>query len=130
MKKLTVLLLAVLITGCSSISSLTDMIPSRWDANQAKIITDLQQDARHFNCAGDQLSQLNRLAADAEWFELYSASKGTKDVAELTKTVENTIKEFQDRIKQGPVSPIYCDLKQKLIIQQTDIVAKTVQGRF
>jgi len=28
------------------------------------------------------------------------------------------------------VSPIYCDIKRKLIIQQADIIAKTVQGRF
>jgi len=41
-----------------------------------------------------------------------------------------TIKEFQDRVAQGPVSPMYCDMKKKILIQQADIIAKTVQGRF
>jgi hypothetical protein len=41
-----------------------------------------------------------------------------------------TAKEFAERSNKGPVSPIYCDIKRKLIIQQADIIAKTVQGRF
>jgi hypothetical protein len=37
---------------------------------------------------------------------------------------------FAERANKGPVSPIYCDIKRKLMIQQADIIAKTVQGRF
>jgi len=48
----------------------------------------------------------------------------------LTDTMKATAKEFAERSNKGPVSPIYCDIKRKLIIQQADIIAKTVQGRF
>lgn len=105
-----------------------DMIPSRWDVNQAKVTTDLRQATHNFDCKGDQRAQLKTIAEAAQWFELYSESKGTKDVASLGKTLQTTVKEFQDRAQ--PVSPLYCDLKKKLMIQQADIIAKTVQGRF
>jgi hypothetical protein len=104
------------------------MIPSRWDVNQAKVTTDLRQATHNFDCKGDQRAQLKTIAEQVQWFALYSESKGTKDVANLGKTLQATVKEFQDRPQ--PVSPIYCDIKRKLMIQQADIIAKTTQGRF
>jgi hypothetical protein len=124
MKKLVVIFALVGLTGCS----LIDKIPSRWDVNQAKVTTDLRQATHNFDCKADQRAQLKTIAEAAQWFALYSESKGTKDVAHLGKTLQATVKEFQDRAQ--PVSPIYCDIKRKLMIQQADIIAKTVQGRF
>lgn len=125
MKRLAVILMFTTLSGCSS---LVDMIPSRWDVNQAKVTTDLRQATHNFDCKGDQRAQLKVIAEQVQWFELYSESKGTKDVAQLGKTLQATVKEFQDRAQ--PVSPLYCDLKKKLMIQQADIIAKTTQGRF
>jgi hypothetical protein len=107
---------------------LLDYIPSRWDVNQAKVTTDLRQSTHNFNCKGDQLAQLKVIAEQVEWFDLYAESKGTKDVAKLTATMKGTVTEFQNRPQ--PVSALYCDLKKKLMSQQADIIAKTVQGRF
>ena len=123
--KLASLLLVLTLSGCASVM---DMIPSRWDVNQAKVTTDLRQATHNFDCKADQRAQLKIIAEHAQWFELYSESKGTKDVAQLGKTLQATVKEFQDRAQ--PVSPIYCDIKRKLMIQQADIIAKTTQGRF
>ena len=126
-KKLLVILALVSLTGCASIM---EMIPSRWDANQAKVITDIQVQTNHFDCKGDQAQQLRSLALNIEWFNTYAKTKPTKDIAKLTGTVTATVKEYQDRLKTGPVSPLYCDLKLKIIKQQTDILAGSVQGRF
>lgn len=127
MKKILIVLSLVALSGCSTI---TEWIPSRWDVNQAKVITDIQLQARHFDCKADQAQQLNVLATNIEWFELYATTKPTKDISKLTGTITKTVKEYQDRIKQGPVSPLYCDLKVKIIKQQADILAGSVQGRF
>jgi hypothetical protein len=127
MKKLFLILAVVSLTGCASIM---DKIPSRWDANQARVVTDLRQSAVNFDCKGDQRAQLATITKQVQWFELYSESKGTKDVAKIGNTVKTTVKEFDERLDKGPVSPIYCDLKKKLFIQQTDIMARAVQGRF
>ena len=127
MKKLLLILAVVSLSGCAS---LMEYIPSSWDVNQAKIITDIQVQARHFDCKGDQAAQLNALSLNVEWFDIYAKSKPTRDIAKLTGTVTATVKEYQDRLKTGPVSPMYCDIKLKIIKQQTDILAGSVQGRF
>ena len=127
MKKLIAVLFVISLTGCASIM---EMIPSRWDVNQAKVITDIQQQARRFDCKADQTAQINELAKSVEWFDIYAKTKPTRDIAKLNGTLTNTVKEFQERVSKGPVSPIYCDLKIKVIRQQSDILAKSVQGRF
>ena len=127
MKKLIVILAVVGLTGCASVM---EMIPSRWDVNQAKVITDIQVQTNHFDCKADQAGQLAALAINVEWFDIYAKTKPTKDIAKLTGTIVTTVKEYQDRLKTGPVSPMYCDIKLKIIKQQTDILAGSVQGRF
>ena len=117
----------IALTGCSS---LKDYWPSRWDVNQAKSITDIQQDARRIDCKADLLLQIAVLEKDVEWFNLYASTRPTHDVAKLTPTLTTTVTEFKDRASKGPVSPLYCELKKKLIIQQADIIAAAVQGRF
>ena len=127
MKRLLLILAVVGLTGCASIM---EKIPSRWDANQAKVITDIQLQTRHFDCKGDQAAQLNALSLNVEWFDIYAKSKPTRDIAKLTGTVTATVKEYQDRLKTGPVSLMYCDIKLNIIKQQTDILSGSVQGRF
>lgn len=127
MKRLLVVLAFLSLTGCASIM---ELIPSRWDDNQSKAITDIQQQARRIDCKADLAPQISKLDLDVEWFDIYAKSKPTRDVAKLTTTITTTVKEFNDRVKQGPVSPLYCDLKKKLIIQQADIISAAVQGRF
>ena len=127
MKRLAALLLIISLTGCASIM---EYIPSSWDANQAKSITDIQQQVRHFDCKADLKLQVNQLAKNVEWFDIYSQTKPTRDINKLTGVIKDTVKELQERVAKGPVSPMYCDLKKKIIQQQADILAKSVQGRF
>jgi PBP1b-binding outer membrane lipoprotein LpoB len=127
MKKILVLCAFFALTGCASIM---EYIPSGWDVNQAKSITDIQQQVRHFDCKADLAPQVNQLARNVEWFDIYSQTKPTRDIAKLTGTITDTVKELQERAAKGPVSPLYCDLKKRIIQQQADILAKSVQGRF
>lgn len=127
MKKLLLILAVVGLSGCST---LMDYFPSRWDVNQAKSITDIQQQAKRFDCKGDQLAQITALDQNIEWFVIYSQTKPTRDITKLTDTLAKTVAEYKERASKGPVSPLYCDLKRKIIIQQTEILAGSVQGRF
>jgi hypothetical protein len=126
MKK--ILMIAVIaLAGCSS---LKDYIPSRWDANQSKIVTDIQQTSHNFDCKGDIALQSKTLAEQVQWLDFYSKSKDTRDIAKITSSMNSTVTELKDRSSKGPVSPLYCELKKKIIIQQSDMIAHTVQGRF
>jgi PBP1b-binding outer membrane lipoprotein LpoB len=127
MKKLIAVCAFFALTGCASIM---EYIPSSWDANQAKVITDIQLQARHMDCKADLAPQVNKLAQDVEWFDIYAKTKPTRDIAKLTGTITDTVTELKDRVAKGPISPLYCDLKKKIIQQQADILAKSVQGRF
>jgi len=123
MKKLLLIALIAL-SGCSFI------MPSKWDDNQSKAIVDLQLSTRHLDCAGDQKAQLAVIASQVEWFDLYSRSRGTTDMEKLNDVLAKTVKEYQDRLDKGPVSPMYCDLKKKVLTQQADIIAHAVMARF
>ena len=127
MKRLLIACVLVALSGCASIM---EYIPSSWDVNQARSITDIQQQVRHFDCKADLAPQVNQLARNVEWFDIYSQTKPTRDINKLTGTIKDTVKELQERVAKGPVSPLYCDLKKKIIQQQADILAKSVQGRF
>ena len=127
MKKLIVVCAFFALTGCASIM---EYIPSGWDVNQAKVITDIQLQVRHFDCKSELAPQVQQLARNVEWFDIYSQTKPTRDINKLTGVIKDTVKELQERIAKGPVSPLYCDLKKKIIQQQADILAKSVQGRF
>jgi hypothetical protein len=127
MKTIIIAIMSISLFGCSTI---LEKIPSRWDVNQAKVITDIQQQTRNFDCKGDQLAQLNHLSLNIEWFEIYAKTKPTRDVAKLTKTISDSVLEFKGRAQKGSVSPIYCDIKRKLFIQQANIIAGATQGRF
>ena len=127
MKRTIAVVVFLSLTGCASVM---EIIPSGWDANQARVITDIQQQARHIDCKADLTPQVNQLVKDVEWFDIYAKTKPTRDIAKLTGTITSTVNELQDRVKAGPVSPLYCDLKKKIIQQQADILAKSVQGRF
>ena len=127
MKKILIVITFLSLTGCASIM---EMIPSRWDVNQARVITDIQVQVNHFDCKGDQIAQINNLDQTVEWFVIYSQTKPTRDITKLTETLQTTVVEYKERASKGPVSPLYCDLKVKIIKQQTDILAGSVQGRF
>ncbi len=116
-----------MLAGCSS---LKDYIPSRWDVNQSKAVTDIQQTSRNFDCKGNISEQSKLLAQQVEWLDIYSKSKDTRDVAKITGNMNDTVKELRDRSSKGPVSPLYCEIKKKILIQQSDMIAHTVQGRF
>ena len=127
MKRLATLLLIISLTGCASIM---EYIPSSWDVNQAKSITDIQQQVRHLDCKADLKPQVDQLSKNVEWFDIYSQTKPTRDINKLTDVIKDTVKELQERVAKGAVSPMYCDLKKKIIQQQADILAKSVQGRY
>jgi hypothetical protein len=127
MKKLIAVLFVVSLTGCSTIK---DWIPVRWDANHSSSITTIQQTTRNFDCTGDIAQQSKDLAQKVEWFEIYAKNKPTRDVIVPAEKMRDSVKELVDRTTKGPVSPTYCEIKKKILIQQADMIAHTVQGRF
>ena len=131
MKRILLVLTVLLLQGCAG---LTGLIPSFWDDNQsAKIIT-VRLDIERVDCKTAQLPQVVKIRDDLAWFKLYSESKGGRqaDVILLTKPMTETVEDWYKRVSaEGHKdNPIYCDLKKRVLQEQSQRAAKAILGRF
>ena len=130
MKRLiTLLVLSFALTGCSTIQN---WIPSFWDDNQSAKITDVRLTVDRIDCSKDQLAQATQLRDQLRWFELYSTSKGAlqRDVIKLVKPIQDTTEDWYKRSLDGQGSVGYCNIKKKILEQQTARAATGIMGRW
>jgi hypothetical protein len=129
--KTLLLTLVLLISGCAQIAGL---VPSFWDDNQSAKIIDLRLTIERIDCKAAQLPQVSRLRDELEWFKLYSESKGSRqqDVLRLTAPMAATAEDWYKRVSAAGYkdNAIYCDLKKRVITEQSARAAKAVLGRF
>ena len=129
MKRILLIAAVVALSGCSTIQG---WIPSFWDDNQAAKITDVRLTVDRIDCAKDQLAQAQQLRDQLRWFELYSTSKGSlqKDVIKLVKPIQDTTEDWYKRSLDGQGSVGYCNIKKKILEQQTARAATGIMGRW
>ena len=129
MKRIILIAAAVMLTGCSTIQN---WIPSFWDGNQSAKITDVRLTVDRIDCSKDQLAQAQQLRDQLRWFELYSVSKGAlqKDVIKLVKPIQDTTEDWYKRSLDGQGSVGYCNIKKKILEQQTARAATGIMGRW
>ena len=131
MKKLFAILSFTLLSGCAG---LTGLIPSFWDDNQSARITSVRLDIERVDCKAQQLPQVAKIRDDLAWFKLYSESKGGRqaDVIALTNPMTATVEDWHKRVStEGHKdNAIYCDLKKRVLTEQSARAAKAILGRF
>jgi hypothetical protein len=131
MKKLLLVFTLLLLQGCAG---LTGLIPSFWDDNQSHRIISVRLDIERLDCKAQQKPQVERIRDDLTWFRLYSESKGGRqaDVIALTKPMSETVEDWYKRVNTDghKDNPIYCDLKKRVLTEQSARAAKAVLGRF
>ena len=125
MRLISILLLTVIVTGCT-------LIPSFWDDNQSSVIVSVRQSVENIDCQQDHAPQVLRVQQQLRWFELYSDSKGSRqqDVLRLIRPMQETVDDFYNRSVSRPGSTTYCELKKETMIEQAGIIARAVLGRF
>jgi hypothetical protein len=121
----------VLLQGCAG---LTGLIPSFWDDNQSHRIISVRLDIERLDCKAQQKPQVERIRDDLAWFRLYSESKGGRqaDVILLTKPMSETVEDWYKRVNTDghKDNVIYCDLKKRVLQEQSTRAAKAILGRF
>lgn len=129
MRIIAVALLSLSLTGCATVK---DWIPSFWDDNQSAKIVDVRHKVENLDCSKEQLPQITAIRSDLQWFQLYSESKGWRqaDVLRVIKPMQETVEDMYKRSQTGPGSKVYCDLKKKVMQQQSKRAAEAVLGRF
>jgi len=132
MKRIFLILTVVLLQGCAV--ALSSYIPSFWDDNQSAKIVDIELAVLRLDCAQAQAPQVAKIRDDLEWFKLYSQGKGSRqtDVLKLTEPMQATVEDWYKRVSSEGYreNRIYCDLKRRVMIEQTQRATKAVLGRF
>jgi len=131
-KSIAIAVVALSLSGCSTMSTVKGWIPSFWDDNQSAKIVDVRMSVEKLDCTQDQLPQVEKIRDDLKWFELYSQSKGWRqaDVLRVIKPMQETVDDMYKRAKDQQGSKMYCELKKKVMQSQSDRAAKAVLGRF
>jgi hypothetical protein len=131
MTKLFAILSFALLSGCAG---LTGLIPSFWDDNQSHRIVNVRLDIERVDCKAQQLPQVVKIRDDLAWFKMYSESKGGRqaDVILLTKPMTETVEDWYKRVaaEGHKDNAIYCDLKKRVLQEQSQRAAKAILGRF
>ena len=131
MKRTLLILTVLLLQGCAG---LTGLIPSFWDDNQSAKIISVRLDIERLDCKAAQKPQVERIRDDLAWFRLYSESKGGRqaDVIALTNPMTATVEDWYKRVaaEGHKDNPIYCDLKKRVLQEQSARAAKAILGRF
>lgn len=125
MKKF-ILSMLIFLSGCSTISG---MIPSFWDDNEAHAAINIRATVAQLNCKGEYAWQVVALGDDIEWLELYVDSKGSTDIANLIKPMKETTDAFKKRTQEKGTSEAYCNLKKRVLLQQSKAVAEAILSR-
>lgn len=129
MKKILALILAVTLTGCTTIQ---EMVPSFWDDNQSAKAVDIRFSVETLDCSKPHLPQAEKIEMEILWFQLYGESKGWRqqDVLKLVKPLQDTVTDFVKRSKDGQGTETYCKLKKQIMQTQAKRAAEAVLGRF
>jgi len=129
MKRILLITAVVMLSGCTTVQN---WIPSFWDDNQSARITDVRLTVDRIDCSKDQLAQAVQLRDQLRWFELYSKSKGSlqRDVLALIAPIQTTTEDWYKRSLDGQGSVGYCNIKKRILEQQTERAAKGIMGRW
>lgn len=126
MRVLLLLIISFSLNGCSTVKG---WIPSFSDPNQSASIVNVRQKVEQINCEQAQVPQIEAVAREIRWFQLYSESKGWRqqDVLRLVEPMSETTDAW---VKRGEGSKTYCQLKKQVLQQQSARAAEAVLGRF
>lgn len=130
MRKLIIISLILLTSGCASI---TGIVPSFWDDNQSSKIVDARLSIERIDCASEGVrTQVSAVRDQLLWFELYSESKGRRqqDVVRLVHPIRETVEDMHKRLAEGTASRAYCEIKVRILKSQTQTASQAILGRF
>lgn len=123
MKKLSVVLCAVIISGCSSFS-----MPSFYDDNESLIASQVVTYTQLLDCESpDVKDQIVAINNKKEWLKTYSTLKRSKDIVVLIEKLEVSLDPL---VKKEEVTPAYCNVKKKTLVNQTSAIAEAIMRRF
>lgn len=128
MKLLLTLLFSISLAGCST---LKDILPSSWDANEASAVTDIRMAINNIDCSTPATALIftSRIEERAEWLWIYADTRKSKDVLRLIRPFNETAEGLHNSAKAGSMSRGFCLAKVVIMSKQADAIASALQSR-
>jgi hypothetical protein len=133
MKKL-LLILALSLTGCSTVETLKETFFMKYDSNEYTQITAIRTNAQLATASCDKpddakvnaqgLSKQTTLFKNQTEFLPYN-TKVIASAGELDAMAQGLVTQYQ----KGPVSPVFCKIKFDSIAKSAEIIQKTVGAK-
>lgn len=113
---------SMFVAGCSGVPSI-----SFQDSNESILAVEVRLEVSRLDCKnpGTQLSTIKR---SVDFLQLYSESKGSKDLQAMVLEMQDTTNGLY--AKGDNLSPVFCDLKKKVLTTQSKDIADAVMRRF
>jgi hypothetical protein len=123
MKKISVFLFVAFVSGCSTFS-----MPSFYDDNESLIVSQVVTYTQLLDCESPNVKgQIVAINNKKEWLKTYSTLKGSKDILALIEKLETSLDPL---VKKDVVTPAYCNVKKKTLINQSSAIAEAIMRRF
>lgn len=119
MGKIIVGLLLTLSVGCS----LT--LPSFYDDNESHGVITAWLAVENINCTTDYTTEVDQAKVKFRWIELFTQSKGSRDVNEMVLLASRTL----DGLDKFAVNEKFCEIKKKILWEQMSDIADATMGR-
>lgn len=124
MRIAAVVLSTLMLASCASLPSI-----SFYDDNESMLAVEVRVSVDKLNCQAQQEPQVRRIKEDVTRLQMFSESKGSSDLQEMVLPMKETVDGFYKRIiKEDSIA--FCEIKKKLIAQQSKTIADAVMGRF
>lgn len=109
----------LILTGCS-------MIPSMWDDNESLLVAKVRHSVDYLDCNSNYLPQAKQVQSDIRFLELYSSSKGSKDLLSMVSKMKLTA----DGLVNSSENKVFCTIKKKQLVNQSAVIADSAMERF
>jgi len=124
MKIAGVVLGTLMLASCASLPSI-----SFYDDNESLLAVKVRGAAEALDCTAKQEPQVRGIQNRVNLLLYFSEAKHSDDVQEMVLPMKDTVDKFYERVKKND-SIAFCEIKKKLIVQQSKTIADAVMRRF
>lgn len=135
MKKIIIITLSLLISGCAIINDSIEAFLMKYDTNEYKIITEIRYDAQLYKqgCQDAVQSRLNAISLKnkTNFFVMFTQYlPHDRDIQVASVELDKMAKGLIDRYDSGqPVSTVFCKIKFENLEQNAETIQKTTGGK-
>lgn len=135
MKKVLIISLALILSGCATYDKVLDAVFMKYDSNEYKLISDIRSNAKIFkaNCDNQDLAKINATVLSGQSTHFVNLTQYlprntvvNKSAIELDKIIQGLNDQYK---KTEKVSATFCKLKLDTVEKNAELMQKTIGAK-